>query len=245
MSNPMPQQLSIPAGGGESYDGYLYPAPSGRAPGIVMIPEIFGVNPPLRDIAARFAAQGYAVLLIDAFWRLERNVSLDYDKAGAERARALHGRFDYDQGVVDVLAAVDFLRAQPGCNGAVSIVGFCFGGTLAYLAAARGSPDAAVSYYATRIQGYLDDAPKVHMPLLLHFAELDHTTPPEVLAKILPAVAGNPSITSHVYAGEKHGFANHRLPAYSAEATGLADLRTFEFLHKHLLNAVDANEPKA
>lgn len=231
----MDKTVEVIAHDGGRFDAFLYLPHERSAPGIVMIPEIFGVNRALREIARRFADEGYVVLVPDIFWRLERNVDLGYDEISYKKAFAHHAAFDYDIGVKDTQSGIDALRARPECRGAVGVVGFCLGGTMAYLAAARCDVEAAVGYYGTRIQNFLDDAPRIGRPLILHFGEVDHTTPPDVMTRILPAIEPNAYITGYVYEGAGHAFANHRrADTYRTEATREADARTFAFFDKWL-----------
>jgi carboxymethylenebutenolidase len=201
-----------------------------------MIPEIFGINLPLREIAARYASEGFVVMTVDIFSRMERDVDLEYDEPGHAKGRALHQAFDYDLGVKDMQACISALRARPECNGKVGVVGFCLGGTMAYLAVARTDADAAVGYYGTRIHWFTKEATSIARPLVLHFGELDHTTPPELLqGQILPAIAGNPDVQAFVYPNMVHAFANHRRPdTYNEGATRQADARTFSHFRKWL-----------
>ena len=165
-----------------------------------MIPEIFGINLPLREMAARYANEGFAVLVLDIFSRMERDVDLDYDDAGHDKGRALHKAFDYATGVKDLQAGISFLRARPECNGKVGVVGSASAARWPISAAARTDAEAAVGYYGTRIHLFTADAKRIGKPLILHFGELDHTTPPELLqGQILPAVAGNPNVQPFVY----------------------------------------------
>ncbi len=226
----------------ESFDGhrvgaFLHRPSAGPAPGLVMIPEIFGINLPLREMAARYASEGFAVLVLDIFSRLERDVDLEYDDPGHAKGRALHKAFDYATGVKDMEAGISFLRARPECNGKVGVVGFCLGGTMAYLAASRTDVDAAVGYYGTRIHPFTAEGKGISKPLILHFGELDHTTPPELLqGQILPAIAGNSNVQAFVYPKMVHAFANHRRPdTYDEAVTKTADARTFAHFRKWLV----------
>lgn len=228
------ERVAISTDDGLSFDGWLFGGDAKPVPGMLMIPEIFGVNRPMREKAAQFAGEGFAVLLLDIFWRLAPGIELYYDAVGSERAIAYHRRFDYDRGVADIACALQALRRHPTCNGAVSLVGYCVGGTMAYLAAARTSIDAAVGFYPTRVQNYLDEAQSVSRPLLMHFGENDHLTPPDVMGLILPAIEPNPKIEAHIYPGAGHAFANHTLEHFDRSATALADRRTLEFLATHL-----------
>ncbi len=223
--------IRIAAADGGSFEGYLSVPAAGSGPGLVMVQEIFGVNPSVRHLADLFAAQGFTVLAPDFFWRLEPRIELAFDEAGMKRAQELHKAFDYEQGVRDLGDAVAALRKQPQCKGPVSVSGYCLGGTFAYLAAARLPVDGAVAYYGTRIHNYLEEAGKIRCPLLLHFGELDHAVPPEALAKIRAALQGKPNVQLHAYPGAKHAFANPMRPAnYDEKSAKVANERTFAFL---------------
>jgi len=223
------QFVQVPSSDGNKFDAYLSMPEDAHGPGIVMIPEIFGINDGLRRCADLFAGQGYIVLVPDIFWRLERNVELDYGEEGYKKAFALHHAFDYEQGVTDMNDAIEWLREQPFCKGGICATGFCLGGTMAYLAAARCNIAAAAAYYGTRIQNFLDDAANIDRPLLLHFGSDDHTTPPEIRAPILNAVAGNSCVQSFVYEKAGHAFANpSRAETYNKSVSDIAHERTFE-----------------
>jgi carboxymethylenebutenolidase len=230
------ESLQVTSFDGHRVGAFLHRPPAMPAPGLVMIPEIFGINLPLREMAARYANEGFVVLVLDIFSRLERGVDLDYGDEGHARGRALHKAFDYAIGVKDMQAAISHLRALPECTGKIGVVGFCLGGTMAYLAASRTDAEAAVGYYGTRIHLFTDEGKSIARPLILHFGELDHTTPPELLqGQILPAVAGNPNVQPFVYPKMVHAFANHRRPdTYNETATKQADARTFVHFRKWL-----------
>lgn len=228
------RRVRVASDDGDWFSGYLAMPPRLPAPGIVMVAEIFGVNPPLRACADDFARRGYAVLAPDMFWRLERDVELGYDKKSYARAYAFHKAFDYEAGVRDLTSAVASLRGMPECTGKIGVTGFCLGGTFAYLAAARCPIDAAAGYYGTRIQNFLPDAARVSKPLIQHFGKYDHTTPPEILGPILEAVKGNPNVTSYVYEAG-HAFANPGRPdTYVESVAELAHQRTFALFNRVL-----------
>jgi carboxymethylenebutenolidase len=221
--------IKVDAGDGKSFDAYLSLPPSGRGPGLVVVQEIFGVNASIRDAADMFAAEGMVALAPDLFWRLEPRIELAFDDESSKRAFELHKQFNYDQGMRDMGAAVAALRALAECTGPVGATGFCLGGTFAYLAATRLGVDFAAAYYGTRIHQYLGEAGKVQCPLLLHFGEADHTTPPEVIAAVRGALAANPRVQIHLYPGAKHAFANTHRASHDPAATALAHRRTLEF----------------
>jgi carboxymethylenebutenolidase len=227
------QQIAVATRDGSRFDAYHAAPAAGRGPGVVIAQEIFGVNNALRASADGLAAKGFAVLVPDLFWRLEPGVDLGYGDADRQKAMALMGKFDAGQGVADIGAAVTALRAHPSCNGKVAVVGFCLGGTLAYLAAARLGVDAAVSYYGTAIHQHLGEAASIRCPLLLHFAGNDAFVPPQAVAGIGEAFAGHDDVEMHVYPGVNHAFANiDRAGIYDREAATLAHERTEALLRR-------------
>ena len=156
------------------FSGYLAQPGSGRGPGIVVIQEIFGVNRVMRDIADGLASRGFFALVPDLFWRIQPGIELtDQSEAEWKEAFGLFQKFDVDKGVEDVQAAISFLRGHKGVNGKVGTLGYCLGGRLAYLAAARTDTDASVGYYGIGIESLLDEAFRIKKPLLLHVAEGD------------------------------------------------------------------------
>ena len=228
------KQISI-SGGDGSFAGYLAVPTSGRGAGIVVIQEIFGVNQVMRDIADDLASHGYFALVPDLFWRLEPGVQLT-DKSDAEWKRAfdLMGRFDPDKGALDIQAAIDTLRARDGCTGKVGAVGYCLGGLLAYLTAARTNVDASVGYYGVNIQDKLGEAANIKKPLMLHIAAKDQFVPPEAQKKMQDGLGANPLVTLHVYPEMDHAFARVGGAHYDKACADLANGRTSTFLRQHL-----------
>ena len=228
------KQIAINGPDGQ-FAGYLATPSSGRGPGVVVIQEIFGVNEVMRDVADGLAAHGYFALVPDLFWRLEPGVQLT-DKTDAEWKRAfdLMGRFDPDAGIKDVQAAIDTLRAREGCTGKVGAVGYCLGGLLAYLTAARTNADASVGYYGVNIQDKLGEAGNIKKPLMLHIAAKDQFVPPEAQKKIQDGLASNPLVTLHVYPEMDHAFARVGGAHYDKACADLANGRTSTFFRQHL-----------
>ncbi len=228
------KQISISTPDG-AFAGYLATPSSGRGPGIVVIQEIFGVNQVMRDIADGLAAHGYFALVPDLFWRLEPGVQLT-DKTDAEWQRAfdLMKRFDADKGVADVQAAIDTLRGREGCTGKVGAVGYCLGGLLAYLTAARTNIDASVGYYGVNIHDKLGEASGIGKPLMLHVAAKDQFVPPEAQKKIVDGLSGKPLVTVHVYPEMDHAFARVGGAHYDKACADLANGRTSTFFRQHL-----------
>jgi carboxymethylenebutenolidase len=217
------------------FGGYLASPSAGSGAGIVVIQEIFGVNKVMRDIADSFAARGYFALCPDLFWRLEPGVQLT-DKSDAEwqRAFALMNKFNPDSGVSDIQAAIRFLRGLDGATGKVGAVGYCLGGLLAYLTAARTDADASVGYYGVNIDAKLDEAKNIKKPLMLHIAEKDPYVKPEAQQKIVEAFQGNPLVTIHLYPEMDHAFAREGGAHYDKACADLANGRTSTFFKRHL-----------
>lgn len=226
--------IDIATARGERFSGYLSLPPTGRGPGIVLIQEIWGVNEHIRALADQYALDGYVVLAPDLFWRLERRVDLAYDEAGSARARQLLQTVDGAQAAADVAAAVDGLRGRPEVTGRVATLGYCFGGQMAFRAAALAQADAAVCYYGGGIANHLDLAPRVTMPILFHHAEQDALIPPDMVAAIKAAFAGRSNAVFADHPSVGHGFNCWGRPNYDQQAAALAHGRTLEFLARHL-----------
>jgi carboxymethylenebutenolidase len=214
------------------FDALVFEPKEVVAPGVLIVPEVFGRSTHMRDNAAALARSGFLVGVLDIHWRLEAEVALE--PHDVERARALHQQLNYESAVSDIEAAVEQFRAGVGCSGKVGIVGYCLGGTLTWIAAARTGADACVSYYGTRIPKYLDAASRFAHPLLMHLGANDHFTPPEVIAQIDSATKGNPLVECFVYPDAGHAFCNPAQAGFNPLATELANRRTIEFLQRHL-----------
>jgi carboxymethylenebutenolidase len=201
---------------------------------IVVIQEIFGVNPGIRRKCDRLAADGYLALAPDLFWPLEPYVELDPDiEPEFKRALELLGKFDQDRGVADIEATIRHARNALGVA-KVGVVGYCLGGRLAYMTAARTDVDASVGYYAVGLPDLLREKHAIAHPLMLHIAGADHFVPPEQQQAIHTALDDHPKVTLHDYPGEDHGFATEIGRRRSEAAAQLADSRTAAFFAEHL-----------
>ena len=228
------QQIAI-SGPDGSFAAYLASPAAGRGPGVVVIQEIFGVNAAMRAVADALAASGFFALVPDLFWRLEPGVELS-DKTDAEwqRAFALMKRFDAALGVKDIQSSIGHLRTLAGCSGKVGAVGYCLGGLLAYLTAARTDSDASIGYYGVNIQAFLGEAAAIKKPLMLHIAGKDEFTPPVAQKQIADGLASFPLVTLHLYPEMNHAFARPGGKQYDAANAGLANGRSATFLRQHL-----------
>jgi len=227
--------VTIRAADGGSFSGYLATPTSGKGPGILVIQEIFGVNKVMRDIADGFAAQGYAALCPDLFWRQEPGIQItDQTKEEWARAFQLYQGFDEAKGVDDLKATLAHLRKLPACTGKVGAVGYCLGGKLAYLMATRSDAECSVGYYGVGIDKALDEAGKIARPLMLHIAEQDEYCPPAAQQAIKAALGKNARVTIHSYPGVDHAFARNGGEHYDKAAAESANKRTADFFKQHL-----------
>lgn len=227
------QTIVVPAADGGEFSAYLAlpPEPSvPSAPGIVMLHEIFGVTDWIKETADLFAAQGFCVAAPDMFWRLEPNFVGDHDDAEqTERGRRYKQMIDHAKAMEDIAAVISRLNSMPECNGKIGVAGFCTGGTLTYLVAARLEIDAAAAYYGTQIHEFLEEGQNIACPTIFHMGDKDDRVPEGLPEMTRSAVKGVPDIAIYTYdAG--HAFANTARPDYySDEASRTAHVRTFDF----------------
>lgn len=189
----------------------------------------------MRAVADALAARGYLALCPDLFWRLKPGIQLtDKTKAEWDQAFALMNRFDADAGVKDIQATITQLRKLQGCTGKVGAVGYCLGGLLAYLTAARTDSDASIGYYGVNIQTKLAEAKTIRKPLMLHIAAKDQFVPLEAQKQIVDGLKSNPLVTIHIYPEMDHAFAREGGEHYDKACADLANGRTATFFRQHL-----------
>lgn len=227
--------IIIPARDSGSLSAYVAMPAVLPAPTIIVIQEIFGVNQVMRDICDDYARQGYIAVCPDLFWRIEPHIQLtDRSEAEWKRAFELFNAFDVDQGVEDLRATEHVFKGHAQATGKVGCVGFCLGGKLAYMMAARTNVDCAVSYYGVGIEGMLGEAENIRRPALLHIAAQDKFVPPDAQARIVAALEKNDLVTTHIYEGVDHAFARVGGDHYDAAAAAQAHARTASFLTRNL-----------
>lgn len=225
--------IDIPADS-DSFQGYLALPKTGKGPGVIILQEIFGVNAHIRSVADQYAADGYVALAPDVFWRTQPRVELGYEGADREKAMELLQKTDLANAVADVGAAASALRALPEVSGQVAAIGYCFGGRLAYLAAAEGTIDVAIAYYGGGIQNQLDRADSIKVPMQFHYGELDAHIPVSAVREVRERFAGRNDAEVHVYPNADHGFNCGERASYNARASALAHGRALTFLGEHL-----------
>jgi len=221
--------------GDGSFDAYLAEPAGGKAKAaIVVIQEIFGVNAGIRRKCDQLAEAGYLAVAPDLFCRLQPGIELDPDIPDQmQAALGWMGKFDQDQGIRDIEATIRFARDKVG-GGKVGAVGYCLGGRLAYMTAARTDVDASVGYYAVGIDGLLHEKHAIARPLMLHIAGHDGFVPPEVQKAMHEGLDDHPRVTLHDYPGVDHGFATEFGKRRVEDAATLADRRTAAFFERNL-----------
>jgi carboxymethylenebutenolidase len=231
----MTTNTSIPTlDGSETFPAYVA-QPSGTPRGaIIVIQEIFGINPGIRKKVDEWAAKGYLAVAPDVFWRQKANLEFDADiPEQFQEAVGYMMKHDFDLGIQDVEAAIHWIRRDQGVA-KVGLVGFCMGGRVAYMAATRTDVDASVGYYAVGVDQMLNEAHAIAKPLLLHVPTADGFVPPAAQKAMHDGLDGNPHVTIHDYDGLDHGFAAEHGARRNEAAAQLADKRTADFFTQHV-----------
>ena len=218
-----------------AFDAYIAPPRVLPAPAVVVLHEVFGVNSDIRKTCDELTEQGFIAVAPDLFWRQEPGVDLRVtDEADWQHGLRLYQAYDRDAGAKDVKDAADVVAKLPECIGRVAVLGYCLGGLMTFLTAARYGVDAAVVYHGGDTEKYLDEIDGLDAPLLMHLAEEDEFISKPAQAAIKAALASKPNATVYSYPGQHHAFARHNGTHYNAEAAALANGRTSEFLHQQL-----------
>lgn len=234
-------EITIPAKDGGSFTAYLAVPKKTPAPAIVVIQEIFGVNAEMRAKCDELARQGFLAICPDIFWRMEPGVQLT-DKTDAEWQKAFdfYKRFDVNKGIEDLRAVVHTIKGHAQSTGKVGCVGYCLGGKLAYLMAARTKIDCSAGYYGVELDKFLGEAKNIQKPLMLHTAEKDQFVPQQTQKIIKDGLKNNPHITVHSYPGVEHAFARGQGQHYDEKAAQVANARTLAFFKSNLDMAMAA-----
>lgn len=219
--------LNISARDGHQLDLYLARPAGEPIAGLVVVQEIFGVNRHIRSIADKYAAQGFLAVAPALFDRIEKGVELTYEGPDRQQALALLQKLEIPKALLDVEAALAFARKETGKK--VGVIGFCFGGLIAWLSAAKLPTDASVGYYAGGIGNFAAEMPRV--PVQLHFGRLDTHIPAEQVAKVQSA---HPEVEIYWYDEAGHGFNCDMRSSYHAPSAALAYERALAFLKKNL-----------
>ena len=224
----MGTKIKITAEDNHQFDAYFAESSGKPKAAVIVIQEIFGVNSHIRSVAYDYAKQGYHAIAPALFDRAQSNVELSYNSDDMKRGMGMAGQIGMDAMMKDVAASIQYARQQwPSLK--VGIVGFCLGGSLAWLAAIRLNPNAAVGYYGGSIAKSASESPRC--PVMLHFGARDAHIGPDQVATIR---AAHPEIPVYVYEAAGHGFNCDQRKDYEPESARLARDRTLEFFSKNL-----------
>ena len=231
----MAETITVPTlDGAGTFPTYLAKPQGTARAAIIVIPEIFGVNAGIRQKCDDWAAQGYLAAAPDVFWRFAPGVELDPDvPEQLQEAFGYFQQYDPNDGVLDIEALIHWIRRAAG-TAKVGCAGYCLGGRLAYMAAARTDIDASVGYYGVMIDQMLNESHAIARPLMLHIPTADHFVGPEAQAAIHAGLDAHPRVTLHDYPGLDHGFAAEMGDRRDEAGAKLADSRTAAFFAEHL-----------
>ena len=227
------ESVRVPSHDGDAFDAHVAMPEGGTGSGIVLLHEAGGITGYMRGVAARLADLGYATLMPDLFWRIERNVDLEHDD-DMTRALELIGRFDQHAGMRDIETALAHLRARPEVDGPVGVIGFCFGGGLAYGVACELDPHCTVAYYGVGVDLLAKRIDEITRPALLQFGTDDVFIPPDALESLERAARANANVDIEVYEGAGHAFDNPYAEWHDRDTATRAWARTARFLADHL-----------
>jgi carboxymethylenebutenolidase len=223
----MSEFVTLEALDGHKLSAYVARPAGDPIAGLVVIQEIFGVNAHIRSVADGYAKDGFLAIAPALFDRIKPGIELTYEGADMQTARSLIPQLVPDLALSDIAAAIEFACSSTGKK--IGVIGYCYGGTMAWVAACRLHPEAAVGYYAGGIGNYAAEIPSC--PVMLHFGKQDTHIPAEEVEKIH---AAHPEVEIYWYdAG--HGFNCNARASYNAEAAAEARERSLDFLKKHLV----------
>ncbi|CAM3276847.1 MULTISPECIES: dienelactone hydrolase family protein [Sphingomonas] len=227
---------TIAAAEGDGAFNAYFAAPEGKpTAAIIVIQEIFGVNAGIRRKCDTLAEAGYLAVAPDLFHKISPGIELDPDVPNEmQQALDLMGQFDQDGGIRDIEATIKAIRAELGADLKVGVVGYCLGGRLAFMTAARTDVDASVGYYGVGIDGLLGEKNAIAKPVLLHIPEEDHFVDKDAQRRMHEGLDDHPRVTLYDYPGEDHGFATEFGQRRSEDSARLADERTMAFFAEHL-----------
>ncbi|RMB60219.1 dienelactone hydrolase family protein [Tessaracoccus antarcticus] len=243
----MSETVLIPTDGG-AMPAHLWLPASGTGPGVALMQEIFGISGYIERRARHLADLGYVVLAPEIYWRLGPGATAPIEGPDAlQEGVARSGAVDWDAAVADGAATVQSLRDREDVTGGVGLVGFCFGGGLAFAVAAAletqdpAQPvDALVSYYGSALPGLVEHH-RVGAPSLHHFGLADDFIPVETVRRIEATLTLQPETAIMTYAGANHAFDNGDMPWFHAQASELAWSRTAHFLADRLQKSTGAS----
>jgi carboxymethylenebutenolidase len=223
----MSENVKLKANDGHELDAYVARPNGTPIAGLVVIQEAFGVNSHIRSVADGYARDGFLAIAPAMYDRIDRGVELGYTGDDMQKGIALARQTNPDTAVKDMDAALQYLREQKVSKSGV--IGYCFGGTMAWLAATRLNIGTAVGYYGGNIGRFAQETPRC--PVMLHFGKLDKHIPKEEIDKVQ---AQHPDVQVFWYENADHGFNCNDRASYNPEAAKLARERSLALLKQHL-----------
>ena len=222
----MSEHVTLKAEDGHELDAYVAKPAGDPIAALVVVQEVFGVNAHIRSVADEYAKDGFLAVAPALFDRIERGVELKYGGEDMQKAMALAKKLNTDNLLKDTAAAIDYARKRAGKK--TGVIGYCLGGSIAWLSACRLKIDAAVGYYGGQIAQYASELPRC--PVMLHFGSQDQHIPAEVIEKIRTA---HPEVPIYLYAAG-HGFNCDTRASYDPASAKLARQRSLPFLKENL-----------
>ena len=222
----MSETVRLKASDGHELNAYVSRPTGVPVAGLVVLQEAFGVNRHIRSVADGYAGDGFLAVAPALFDRIERGAELGYEGTDLQKGIAMARQINLADAVTDVAAALEYLRQNTGKK--CGVIGYCFGGSVAWLAATRLEPEAAVGYYGGRIAQFAQENPRC--PVMLHFGTLDAHIPKEDVDRVH---AAHPDVQIFWYEAD-HGFNCNDRASYNAAVAKQARGRTLAFLRKHL-----------
>jgi carboxymethylenebutenolidase len=214
---------------GRRFDAYCVRAEGAQAPGVLLLPEMFGLTPAMQESAAFFAARGHATLAPNLFWRADHPETLAYDGPERDMANGRLAALDVERAIADIADAAATLREIAGVRQIVA-VGHCIGGRLAVLALSRLRLDGAASYYGLGLSDYPAEMRGIAAPVQLHYGLADPHVPSAEIEAVAALVAGNPHVALYRYADAGHSFVNNYRPMFDADRAAVAMERTLALI---------------
>ena len=208
--------------------------PSGTGPGLVLVQEIFGVSSYVQTRAADLAALGYVVAVPQLYWRIGLVATPEEGEDMLAQAMAASGSLPWDDAVGDTARTVTWVRKRSDVVGGVGLIGFCYGGGVAFAAAAQVTPDVLISYYGSALPRLLDLAPQVQIPSLHHWGDQDAFIPLDAQGEVRAAVVHDSSQEWFTHPGAGHAFDNPNPAFHHAQASATAWDQTRDFLQRRL-----------
>ena len=234
----MSETVELKASDGHLLDAYVAKPQGEPLAGLVVIQEVFGVNAHIRSVADKFARHGFFAVAPAIFDRIEKNVELSYQGEDMQTAMSFSQKVKIEDALKDVDAALKYAQQQTGK--ATMTVGFCLGGTLAWLSATRLAPAAAVGYYGGQIAKFAEEKPRV--PVLLHFGREDTHIPQTDVDRVQKA---HPEVKIYRYDGAGHGFNCDARSSYNDQSALVAFKRTLDFLQSGIADSGNAGSSSA